>query len=137
MSDAHRHSLSDTDRAFLDSGEFAVLATVDQDGSPQSSVVWLRTDGPDLLISTVQGRRKEGNLRRDPRASVLVYSRSDPTTYLEVRGTVTITPDGGRELIDELARRYTGVERFAGDDGLERTRVVLRLTPTRIVRYVD
>ena len=119
--------------AILDAPEFATLATIQPDGQPQLSVVWVARDGDDLLISTVAGRRKHLNLVRDPRATVLVYPKANPYSYVEVRGTVTLTEEGGRALIDRLNVEYTGGERYTGDDGSENVRVVVRLTPTKVV----
>lgn len=120
-------------KAILDDPEFATLATINPDGQPQLSVVWVARDGDDLLLSTVKGRRKHLNLVRDPRATVLVYPKGNPYTYLEVRGVVTMTEEGGRELIDRLAKEYTGADRYAYDDDTDNVRVVVRLTPTRVV----
>lgn len=120
-------------RAILDNPEFAVVSTIEPDGQPQSSVVWFERDGDDLLMSTVKGRRKHANLVRDPRATVLVYPKDNPYSYVELRGTVTMTEEGGRELIDRLCRSYTGGERYTYDDGTDNVRVVVRLTPDRVV----
>ena len=46
---------------------------------------------------------------------------------------MTLTREGGRELIDRLARAYDGVERFTPDDGTDRVRVVVRITPTKVI----
>jgi len=63
---------------------------------------------------------------------VLIHDPSDPDRYVEVRGTMSMTTDGGPELINRLSMNYYG-ERFAGDDGTDRVRVVARLTPSRVV----
>ena len=118
---------------WLDQPEFATIATINPDGQPQLSVVWIARDGDDLLVSTVKGRRKHLNLERDPRATVLVYPKDAPYTYLEVRGTSTMTEEGGRELIDRLNDAYTGTGRYTGDDGTDNVRVVVRITPDKVV----
>ena len=120
-------------RELLDAPEFATVATLEPDGRPQLSVVWATRDGDDVLFSTVMGRRKHTNLMRDPRATLLVYPADRPYQYVEVRGSVTMTTDGGRELIDELARQYRGWERYPADDGTDNVRVVVRITPERVV----
>ncbi|BAJ29253.1 MULTISPECIES: PPOX class F420-dependent oxidoreductase [Kitasatospora] len=123
--------LGDKVKELLDAKSYAVVSTVQPDGSPQSSVVWVRRDGDDILFSTVQGRRKHLNLLRDPRISLLVNPAADPYTYFEARGEVTMTTEGGRELIDELSRKYRGEDyRFDGPDAV---RVVVRLSPRKIV----
>ncbi|MBQ0986662.1 PPOX class F420-dependent oxidoreductase [Streptomyces sp. F63] len=127
-------ALSDELKQVLDSPVFASVATVQPDGSPQVSVVWVKRDGDDVLISTTVGRRKEKNLRRDPRISVLVTHPEDPYRYGEIRGEVSITEEGGPELIDELSLKYTG-KRYAefnpaaGEDG---PRIVVRVTPRKV-----
>src|SRR4051812_1328623 len=109
--------LNETVRELIDDLNPAILGTVNPDGSPQTSVVWVGRDGDDLLISTAAGRRKETNLRRDPRASLTVIDRNDPLRYVEVRGTATITLDVGRRLAVELAEQYEGPG--AGEEYLE------------------
>lgn len=113
--------------------QFATISTIEPDGRPQSSVVWFQRDGDDLLISTVEGRRKHRNLVRDPRATVLVFDADNPYTYVEVRGHVAMTHEGGRELIDRLAQVYTGAQRYAMDDGTDNVRVVVRLIADKVV----
>jgi PPOX class probable F420-dependent enzyme len=123
-------SLNDAGRALLDGKNFATIATLNPDGSPQTSVVWIKRDGDDLLISTAAGRKKEKNLRRDPRVSVSVFDLAQPYDYLEVRGTARLTEEGGRELIDELSHKYVGTD-YTGD-GPDAVRVVIRITPEKI-----
>ena len=128
-------SLSDTARKIIDEPNPAVLATVNPDGSPQTSVVWVRRDGDDLLISSAAGRRKDKNLARDPRVSVTVYDQADPLQYVEVRGLASISEDAGRQLAVSLAEEYEGPG--AGQEYLELPpeviRVVIRITPQRVL----
>ncbi len=123
----------------IDGANPAVLATINSDGSPQTSVVWVGRDGDDVLISTAAGRRKEQNLLRDPRASVTVIDKDEPLRYTEVRGTATVTEDLGRRLAVELAEIYEGPG--AGQEFLdlppEIVRVVVRITPQHVVVRLD
>jgi PPOX class probable F420-dependent enzyme len=125
-------SLPAAAKRWLDEREFVTLATIEPDGQPQLSVVWVARDGDELLFSTVHGRRKHRNLERDPRASVLVFPRDDPYSYLEVRGPVTMTTEAGRDLIDALSEKYEGKRPYVGD-GPDAVRVVIRLTPQHVV----
>jgi PPOX class probable F420-dependent enzyme len=122
--------LSALARELLDRPTFAVVTTVNGDGSPQASVVWARRDGDDILFSTIRGRRKTRNLERDPRVSFVAYDPADPYRYIEVRGTVTMTEQGGDELIDELCRAYQGRPWPHHPDEV---RVVCRLSATHVV----
>jgi PPOX class probable F420-dependent enzyme len=126
-------AIPDSVKPWLDSPEFAIFATLLPDGRPHQSVVWVARDGDDLLVSTVKGRRKHKNLLEDPRVSILVYPRDNPYSYVEVRGTASMTEEGGRELIDQLCNEYTGAERYTMDDGTDNVRVVVRITPDKIV----
>jgi PPOX class probable F420-dependent enzyme len=131
-------SLNESVRKLLDDPNPAVLGTVNPDGSPQTSVVWVGRDGDDLLISTAAGRRKERNMRRDPRVSLTVYDRNDPQQYAEIRGVATVAEDVGRQLAVQLEEQYEGPG--AGDEYLqlppEVVRVVVRITPQRILGSV-
>ncbi|MFH8678120.1 PPOX class F420-dependent oxidoreductase [Streptomyces lydicus] len=128
-------TLSDDLKKLLDTPVFVIVTTVQPDGSPQASPVWVKRDGDDLLISTTVGRRKERNIRRDPRVSVVVQPSDSPYTYAEVRGTATLTTEGGQELIDELSRKYTGkpYAEFNPESGKDAERVVVRITPRKVV----
>ncbi len=119
-------------RKWFDDRLFVTLATVEPDGRPHLSVLWTKLDGDDVLMSTVKGRRKHQNLERDPRATVLATDPGNPYSYLEVRGTVEMTEEGGRELIDSFAETYRG-ERPYPFDGPDDVRVVLRLRPEKVV----
>ncbi|MEU8550208.1 PPOX class F420-dependent oxidoreductase [Streptomyces roseoverticillatus] len=126
---------ADLKKLLDDAPVFATVATVQPDGSPQLTVTWVTRDGDDLLISTTVGRRKEKNMRRDPRVTVMINPPNAPYTYAEVRGTATLTTEGGPELIDELSRKYTGKDYAdfnpaAKDDA---QRVVVRVTPRKVV----
>ncbi|MEE4424802.1 PPOX class F420-dependent oxidoreductase [Streptomyces bugieae] len=128
-------TLSDDLKMLLDTPVFVTVATIQPDGSPQVSPVWVKRDGDDLLISTTVGRRKEANLRRDPRVSVVLQPFDAPYTYAEVRGTASLTTEGGPELIDELSLKYTG-KRYAEFNpaaGEDAQRVVVRITPRKVV----
>jgi PPOX class probable F420-dependent enzyme len=112
-----------------------ILGTLNPDGSPQTSVVWVGQDGDDLVISSAAGRSKVRNLERDPRASLTIVDYEDMEQYIEVRGTATVTEDVGRALAVALAEKYEGPG--AGQEFLDRppeeVRVVIRLTPLKIV----
>ncbi|MFE5796869.1 PPOX class F420-dependent oxidoreductase [Streptomyces sp. NPDC056503] len=128
--------LSDELKSYVDDNAvFASIATIQPDGSPQLSVVWVKRDGDDLLISTTVGRRKELNLRRDPRVTVIINPPDAPYHYAEVRGIASVTTEGAAELTDELSRKYTGKEYkdFNPAAANDSQRVVVRITPRKVV----
>ncbi|QDQ12272.1 PPOX class F420-dependent oxidoreductase [Streptomyces spectabilis] len=128
-------ALSEDLKSLLDTPVFVTVATIQPDGSPQLSPVWVTRDGDDVLISTTIGRQKEKNLRRDPRVTVLFQPFDAPYTYAEIRGTATLTTEGGQELIDELSRKYTGKDYadFNPASKDDAQRVVVRVTPRKVV----
>jgi PPOX class probable F420-dependent enzyme len=119
-------------REMFEGRNFATVATLQPDGQPQTSVVWVRADGDDVLFSTIKGRRKYENLVRDPRLSVLVFDAADPYSYTEIRGTAEITDDPDARLIEELSQKYTG-KPFGDRPGEQR--VIVRVRPDHVVSY--
>jgi PPOX class probable F420-dependent enzyme len=123
--------LPDSAKRLADAKTFAVLCTVNPDGSPQSSVVWVKRDGDDLLFSSILGRRKTRNIERDPRVSIMMVDPANGYSYVEIRGTVSMTGEGGIELIDELSMKYDGKPFVEGRP--DSVRIVFRVTPTHVV----
>ncbi|SEN41045.1 PPOX class F420-dependent oxidoreductase [Nonomuraea pusilla] len=121
--------LTEEARALLDAPNHAVVTSLNPDGGPQSTVVWVRTDGDDVLFSTLKGRRKPTNFARDPRASLLVIDPDNPYRYVEVRGRVTMEDDTEGTLIQELAHKYTG-KPWQDQPGAER--LVVRIRPEKV-----
>jgi PPOX class probable F420-dependent enzyme len=121
--------LSEATRALADGKNYAVLATINADGSPQTSVMWVGRDGDDILFSTVEGRRKHRNMVRDPRVSVSVIDSADPENYVELRGRVSMTPDEGRRFDTGLSWKYD--DKDPGEDRPGAVRVVVRLAVER------
>lgn len=132
-------SLSDSVRRLLDEPNPAVLATINADGGPQTSVVWVGTEGDELVISSARGRRKDRNIRRDPRVSLTIYDPRDPEVYAEIRGDATVTEDVGRALAVRLGEKYRG--RGGGEEFLalpsEIVRIVIRILPRHVAGNAD
>jgi PPOX class probable F420-dependent enzyme len=124
-------TLPDKAKTLLDAPEFATVATIDPDGQPQLSVVWLGRDGDDVLFSTIKGRRKTDNLVRDARATVLVYPKENPYSYLEIRGTVTLADDPTQAYIEEMSQKYLGKAYPWRNEDEER--IVVRVSPAKVV----
>ena len=100
---------------------------------PQTSAVWVGRDGEDLLFSTVEGRVKHRNMRRDPRVSVTVLDSADPENYVELRGRVSMTPDAGRRVDTQLSWKYDGKD--PGEDRPGAVRVVVRMVVEKATGY--
>lgn len=117
-------------RRLIDNPTYAVLTTINADGTPQSTVIWVKRDGDDILFSTVRGRRKATNMERDGRVSICAYDPAQPSSYCTVEGSVTLSDDQ-EDLIGMLSYKYAN-EPWSGD-GPEVVRVVCRLTPTHVI----
>ncbi|MCW7942433.1 pyridoxamine 5'-phosphate oxidase [Streptomyces hygroscopicus] len=128
-------ALSDRLKALLDRPVFVVVGTIQPDGSPQLSPVWVMREGDHILFSTTADRRKRKNLDRDPRVSVVVQDPESPYEYAEIRGTAELTTEGGPELIDELSLKYTGKKyaEFNPAAAQDAERVVVRVVPRKVV----
>jgi|SRR4051794_25172614 PPOX class probable F420-dependent enzyme len=125
--------MNDEIRAFFDATNFATVATINPDGAPQASVIWVTTDGDDILFSTVKGRRKHRNLVRDPRASIVVFDPANPYRYVEVRGSVELVDDPEGRLIQELSRKY--VDTAFEEANPDNQRVIVRIKPHKVVAH--
>ena len=121
--------LRDDVRAFLEEPRFAVLATVNANGSPQQTVMWCELRGDTIVMNTRRGRKKDRNLMRDPRASLCV---EDGFRYVTLEGSIEIVDDPatGQADIAALARRYhdaAKAEEMAREVFASQERVTLRL----------
>lgn len=122
--------LSDDARDLIRGSNYAHVATVMPDGSPQVTPVWVHLDGDDILVNSAEGRVKVRNVRRDPRVAVSVIDRQDPYRSLTIRGRVAeLTHEGADEHIDELSMKYDG-QPFGRTPG--QVRVILRIRPEHV-----
>lgn len=130
--------LSERTRAFLQEKRFAVLATINKDGTPQQTTMWyLLEDDGTILMNTKTGRVKEPNMRRDPRISICI---PDGYNYLTISGTVEMIDDQeiAHRDIHRLSARYHGAEkaqRQMEQQFSKERRVTLRLRPEHVIEY--
>jgi PPOX class probable F420-dependent enzyme len=116
--------------ALLREPHLAYVATVNRDGSPQVTPVWVDTDGEAIIFNTARGRLKWRNLERDRRAAVTVVDVGDPEgRVLIARGRAELIEDGALEHMDTLSRKYDG-KPWTAVPG--QTRVIVRVIPDRI-----
>ena len=105
-------ALPDSARELIESGALAHLVTLNRDGSPQVSCVWVGIDGEELVSGHLPEHQKIRNIRRDPRVSVAFEgTRIHPPglkEYLVVHGRARVTEGGAPELLQRLARVYLG-----------------------------
>ena len=124
--------LSERDRRIIDAPNFASVATLMPDGSPQVSTIWIDRDDDDVLFNTAEGRVKTDNLRRDGRVAISVFDQRDHDEQVIVRGTVVdMTTEGADEHIDFLAKKYLGADSYPFRDPGEQ-RVIVRVRPDHV-----
>ena len=116
----------------LDKPAFAHLSTLMADGSPQSSAVWVDTDGSTIVVNSAEGRLKDRNIRRDPRVAISVTDPENPYRSLMIRGRVArISNEGADDHIDRMAKKYMGVDAYPFRQPDE-VRVLYYIEPERI-----
>ncbi len=104
--------LPDDIKAALDERVFVHVATLNPDGSPQVSVVWMTRRGDTVLFSTAEGRVKPRNIANDPRIALSFSPPDNTSRNIVMQGTVTQTATDGTWLIDELANKYVGHDSY-------------------------
>ncbi|HEX4186619.1 MAG TPA: PPOX class F420-dependent oxidoreductase [Solirubrobacteraceae bacterium] len=92
---------------------FAHVGTLRPDGSAQISPTWVDVQDGRPVLNTAEGRAWPRNLARDPRITLEVQNMENPYEYVEIRGRVAErTHDGADEHIDQLAKKYLGVDEY-------------------------
>jgi PPOX class probable F420-dependent enzyme len=123
-------------RALVESSALAHLVTLEPDGRPQMSCVWVGMDGDDIVFASLGPRRKLDNIGRDPRVALSIegtdFNGMGLKQYLVVHGTARIEEGGGPELLQRLAHTYLGADvKFPPMDDPP-PGVVVRIAPERL-----
>jgi PPOX class probable F420-dependent enzyme len=99
-------------RAVLESDALAHLVTLEPDGSPQVSIVWVGLEGDEIVAAHLPEHRKVRNMRGDSRVALSLETTSQNamglTEYLVIYGTARITEGGAADLLQQLAHTYLG-----------------------------
>lgn len=125
--------LNDAQKKLLAEGQnFAQLATVNKDGSPQVTPVWIDFDGTYVLVNSEQKRRKVRNVKRQPRVAISILEPGNPYQYMEIRGRVAeLTTDGAAAHIDKMAKKYLGQDKYPYNQPGD-VRVIFKIEPERV-----
>jgi PPOX class probable F420-dependent enzyme len=111
---------------------FAFVATLMKDGSPQITPTWVDVDGDYIIVNTAQGRLKQKNLSRDPRVAISLVDGANPYNMVTVRGKVTEqTTKGADEHIDKMAKKYIGLDKYPNRAPGEK-RILLKIKPEKV-----
>jgi PPOX class probable F420-dependent enzyme len=101
--------LSDDLKALVRGANFAHLATLMPDGSPQVAPVWVDLDGDFILVGTGEGSLKAKNTRRDARVGLSIIAVDNPYREAQIRGRIVERrPDADFKTMDRISRKYTG-----------------------------
>ncbi|MER7246375.1 PPOX class F420-dependent oxidoreductase [Kribbella sp. NPDC000426] len=99
-------------RAVLESNALGHLVTINPDGSPQVSVIWVGLDGDEIIAAHIPNNQKVKNIRRDGRVALTLetgnLNEMGLTEYLVITGTARITEGGAADVLRNLAKTYIG-----------------------------
>jgi PPOX class probable F420-dependent enzyme len=132
---AVRRELTQDERDFLHEPRFAVLGTINEDGSTHLTVMWYVLEDDEIMFNTAAGRKKPENLARDPRASLIV---PDGYRFVRVEGTVRANDDQAAAQADirKLALRYyqseERVQRSVDANWAKQHRITYRMPVQRV-----
>lgn len=125
--------LPDQLKGVLDGANFAHLATVNPDGSPHVTAMWVERAGDRIAFNTAEGRRKLANVRRHPLVSISIFDSDHPYQPFTIQGRVVdVTRAAADEMIDRLAGKYLGVDEYPYRSPCE-IRVALIVEPLEVV----
>jgi PPOX class probable F420-dependent enzyme len=125
-------SIPDSHADILKKKAFANLATLNADGSPQVSPVWVDFDGQNVLINTAKGRVKTRNLEREKRVALSIADPENPYRYVGIQGRVTGMSEAGADAhIDKMAMKYMGKEKYPLRAPGE-VRVIVTIAPDKV-----
>ena len=127
-------SIPESYRDLFEKATFAHVVTLSEDGAPHSTPVWVDYDADDdrILVNTERHRRKARNVENDPRVAVSMTDPDDPYRFLSITGEVeSVTTEGARKQINELAQRYMNEETYPME--IQSERVILRIRPDEVL----
>ncbi|MGA2972326.1 MAG: PPOX class F420-dependent oxidoreductase [Candidatus Bathyarchaeia archaeon] len=117
----------------IDGKNFAFLATLQPDGSPHVTPMWIDHEGDMILMNTAMGRIKQRNVTRDPRVSIAIVDSNNPYDRIVMHGRVVSQTEQGAEAhIDKLAKKYTGANKYQKASPTEK-RIILKIEPLQIL----
>ena len=128
-------ALSEDVKALVRGANFAHLATLMPDGSPQNAPVWVDLEGDRILVCTGEGSLKARNTRRDERVALSIVAYDNPYVETQIRGRVVERrPDADFVLMDRVSRKYTGKPFPMRDNPTQRVVLVIEADRARFVR---
>jgi PPOX class probable F420-dependent enzyme len=125
--------LSERAKKLMRGKNFAFVATLNKDGTPQLTPTWVDTDGKYVLVNTTLTRQKNKNVTRDPRVTIGIFDQSNPYEYVSISGKVVkkVTGKAATDHINMLSMKYRGEPRYHPDAPDDAERVILMIRPTK------
>ena len=125
-------AIPDEAKHLFENKDFAHVATLNADGSPQNSAVWIGLDGDLVTFNTAEGRLKTKNVARDGRVAISVVNQENPYENLIIQGKVVeLAHDGADDDIDALAKRYLDADSYPFRQPGEE-RVIVKIEPEKV-----
>ncbi len=130
-------AIADNLKDLLERPIVVAFATSNPDGQPQVTPVWASLEGDQVWINSAVGRRKDRNVRANPKVTVLSLDPQNPFHWVEIRGEVVEFDESEAALahINKLSGMYAGNDDYysfnPGGRGNEQ-RVIYKIRPTRV-----
>jgi PPOX class probable F420-dependent enzyme len=114
-----------------------VLTTIEPNGQPQSTLVWVDFDGQCAVVNTTLERRKGRNMAANPKVSLLVVDPDNTGRFIQIRGLAELLTEGAEQHLDCVTRKYTSHPRYYGyvfpaEQRERETRVMVRIRARRV-----
>ena len=111
---------------------FAHLVTMQPDGTPQVTPVWIDAKGDTVLVNTARGRVKDRNMLANPMVAMSISDPDNPYRYVQIRGKVKgSTEEGADAHIDAMAKKYLGQDSYPFRTPTEK-RVIFEIEPISV-----
>ena len=123
-------------REVIESGQLAHFATINRDGSPHLTIVWVGLEGDEIVIGKLVRDQKLANISREPRVSLSIEARTGDQygmkNYLVIEGTARVTEGGAPQLLQQLAQRYIGPDTKFPPMPDPPEGFIIRVSPTKV-----
>ena len=113
---------------------FANLGTLNRDGSPQVTPVWVDYDGKHVRVNTALGRVKDKNMRRNRHVAFSIQDPDDPYRFIAVRGEIVEITDNTDDHINALAKKYINQDKYPYKQPNE-VRVTYKIRPDHVLAW--
>jgi PPOX class probable F420-dependent enzyme len=130
-----RSTFDDSERELIKGRNFCHVATLNEDGSVHSTLVWVDLDDDKVVLNSAQGRKWPENVKRDGKATLLIANSENPYEYVRIEGRLDeATEEGAIDVINALTKKYMDQDEYPGLHTGE-VRVTLKLAPESVTHH--